>query len=314
MDFAEFLFPPDQPEIILKKDIFLDDAPVTSIIYNTEMQYNPTPADIVSLWAGGGSLTESMKMALIEILVNKIQIVFDLKRELEAITLLEAELTKAKSNPNDSVLNLIALWRLYQKANPNKGTAYYTKAKKLMNRYRDLVDIQTWNKWSNLSKVENREADPYQLRSAAMDKLEKQDYEEAERIYQQMLAMDFELPGTLCHLARIQLLMHNENAARKSINRAWKLKDLALNYVLPRIIFFKIMLAMLENKNPAKWVYELKSALKDDYCFMAWTIKPTIIHYQSRLPDDDFNILMILAEVLQDFHNIHLFDESFEFK
>jgi len=314
MDFDEFLFPPDYLEIILKEDIYLDDAPIISIIYNTKSQGNPTPADIVSLWSKGGSLTESLKKTLVEILVNKIQIVYDLKKELEAIALLETELPKTNSNPNDSIMIWIALWRLYQETDPTKGISYYTKAKKLMNQYRDQVDLQTWNKWSNLSNDGNREADPYQLRSEAMDKLEKHDYEEAERIYLQMIKMDFELPGTLCHLARAQLLRQDENAARKSINRAWKIRDKAPNYVLPRILFFKIMLTMLENKNPAKWIYELKSALKDESCFMVWTIKPTVNHYQSRLPDDDLSILMILAEVLQDFQNKHLFDESIELK
>jgi hypothetical protein len=189
---------------------------------------------------------------------------------------------------------------------------YHTKAKKLVNQYRDKVDEQTRNTWSKLVKNENAEANPYELRSEAMEMLEKQEFGEAEKIYRQLIRLGFELPGTLCHLARVQLLMQDEEAARKTVSRAWKLRGKALKYVLPRIIFFKILFAMTGNKNPASWMIKLKSSLQDDASYMGWTIKSTVNQYQSRLTPENFQIMMVLSEVVQEFKNKELLDEILE--
>jgi tetratricopeptide (TPR) repeat protein len=309
MDWITSIFPsePDYPA-----DILIDDQPVESIIYRNKTKGGPTPADIAMLWAEGVHLTETMEKTLVGILINNIRIAFDLDRVEEGGTLLKAALPNAKDNPTDQVMILIALWKLYQKANPPEARKYHTKAKKLVNQYRDKVDEQTRNTWSKLVKNENAEANPYELRSEAMEMLEKQEFGEAEKIYRQLIRLGFELPGTLCHLARVQLLMQDEEAARKTVSRAWKLRGKALKYVLPRIIFFKILFAMTGNKNPASWMIKLKSSLQDDASYMGWTIKSTVNQYQSRLTPENFQIMMVLSEVVQEFKNKELLDEILE--
>lgn len=313
MDINDFLFPPEFSGSILKRTIYLDDAPVESLIYRSTAQTEPTSPDIVTFWAEGGVLDEQSEKTLIEILLENFRYAFDVAKEREAALLFEKALNETK-DPGQKANILMELWQLYQIINPTKAEERFLSLKRLMNSRVVTINEQVRSKWNSLCRNNKITVDPFQLRASALNKMDEGEYEEAERLYRQMIELNFELPGTLCHLARIQLLKDDENGAKKSINRAWKLRDLALNYVLPRIIFFKIMLAMLEDKNPAKWVYELKSALKDEYCFMAWTIKPTVNHYQSRLSDEDFSILMILADVLQDFQKMHLFDESIEFR
>jgi tetratricopeptide (TPR) repeat protein len=311
MDNIDFIFPPDLSSSILKGTVYLDDIPVESLLYRNTTQPEPTSPDLFTFWSEGGVLDQQSEMILLEILLNNVRYAFDETKKLEASLLFEKAVKKT-NNPDQKANLLIGLWQLYQTIDPEKAEKRFDSLERHMKNHKAVISEQIRSKWITLCKIAT--INPYQLRASAMDKLERGQYAEAEKIYRQMINMDFELPGTLCHLARVQLLMDNEKAARKSLCRAWRLKGKALNYVLPRIIFFKIMLALLGNKNPSKWVYELKSALKDESCFMAWTIKPTINHYQSRLLDDDFSILMILAEVLQDFQNKYLVDESIELK
>jgi tetratricopeptide (TPR) repeat protein len=314
MNINSFHFPSDFPDNILKREIYIDDIPVESMIYRCTSPTEPTSPDIVTFWAGGGILDKQSENTLLDILLGNFRYAIDMAKEREASQLFEKAL-KNTQDPDRKATLLMGLWQLNQIIDQEKAKKRLGSLKRLMNNMKVAIAENTRNKWLALYRNDtNAFANPYQLRASAMDKLEQGEYDEAEKLYQRMIDLKFELPGTLCHLARIQLLKDEENEAKKTINRAWKLRAKALNYVLPRILFFKIMLAMLENKNPAQWVFELKLALKDESCFMPWTIKPTINHYQASLPDDNFNILMILAEVLQDIQNKYLFDQSIDFK
>jgi tetratricopeptide (TPR) repeat protein len=308
MNLFNLKFPKEIP--VNKDRIYLDDVPVESLIYNNSVTYRPTPADIPMLWANGFPLTESMGKALTTILVNKISIAIDMDREDEAESLLIAAFEKAEVDGIESLNLLIVLINLFEKKDPVKRMKYYTEAMKLIFHLWDKLDNKTMNAWQNLCRKESLqvtppfrkmvvEVNPNSLRAKALEKLEKNEFAEAEDIYQQLINRDFELPGTLCHLTRVQLLLHKEKEAEKSINRAWSLRKKALRYVLPRIIFFKILFSMLDHKNPAVWISRLKAALNDDQAFMDWIIHPTLIEYKSKIRYEDFQFLTALAEALQ---------------
>jgi hypothetical protein len=307
MDLTNSLFPSDQSSA--KTDIYFDDMPEESFIYLNESLPKPTPADIVTLWSEGFNLTNSMQKILIGVLASNITIAFDMNRVKEAESLLKAEVANRKCNVADKITILIALFRLNEKTYPVEGRTFLQKAKKLMHRYSDKIDAKTMNEWNSLWKMEIPEVSPYQLRSVAFEKLQRHEYDDAEKIYRQMIEMDFELPGTLCHLARVQLLKHREQEAELSIQEAWKLRDKASKYVIPRIIYFKILFALFENKTPRKFLIRLKSALQEETSFMDWTMKPTVIQYQSRLTPENFQMLMVLTEVLQEFKNRELLNQ-----
>ena len=59
------------------------------------------------------------------------------------------------------------------------------------------------------------------LRMEAKACLDRGEFEQAERIYHHLEKMNFELPGTLCHLARVQILHLEYDKARASADQAW---------------------------------------------------------------------------------------------
>ena len=282
-----------------KNDIFLDDIPVDSLLYKNKAVCRPTPADIAMQWAEGYHLSEPARKALVAILVNKISIAFNLNRLKEAESILKKELEKAKRYPAECVRLLIALVRLYEKMDPDEAKKYYTKVKKQISGQEDLLDKETRNGWSLLSKCGNFEVNPHLLRSKAMDMLEKKQYAEAEKIYRQMIELDFELPGTLCHLARVQLLSGQEKEAEKSVRKAWDRRSKALKYVVPRIIFFKILFLMIRNQNYSLWISRMGKELRNQDSCLEWHIQPLLESYKSRLSPENHQVLVTLAESLQ---------------
>jgi tetratricopeptide (TPR) repeat protein len=282
-----------------KNDIFLDDIPVDIILYKDAAACRPTPADIAMLWAEGYPLSEPAKKAIIAILINKISIAFNLNRLKEAESILKKELENAKSNPAECIRLLIALVMLYEKIDPDEAKKYYNKVKKQISGHEDLLDNKTRNNWRLLSKCGNFEVNPHLLRSKALDMLEKKQYTEAEKIYRQMIELGFELPGTLCHLARVQLLSGQEKEAEKSVRKAWDQRSKALKYVVPRIIFFKILFLMIRNRDYSLWVSKMGKELQNPDSLMEWLINPLLESFKSRLSPENHQVLVTLAESLQ---------------
>jgi tetratricopeptide (TPR) repeat protein len=250
-------------------------------------------------WAEGYPLSEQAKKALVAILVNKISIAFNLNRLKEAESILKKEVEKAKRDPAECIKLLIALIHLYEKTDPDKAKKYYNKVKKQISGHEDLFDKETRNGWSLLSKYGNFELNPHLLRSKALDMLENKQYTEAEKIYRQMIELDFELPGTLCHLARVQLLSGQEKEAEKSVRKAWDRRSKALKYVVPRIIFFKIIFSMIRNQNPSLWLNRMKKELQNQDSCLEWHIQPLLESFKSRLSPENHQVLVTLTESLQ---------------
>jgi tetratricopeptide (TPR) repeat protein len=282
-----------------KNDTWLDDIPVDSFLYRTNSRGNPTPADVTIQWAEGYSLTEPMKEALIAILANKISIAINMDRVKEAESILIDELEKVKSNPAESAKLLITMIRLNERMYPAEAKNYYVKAKNMISVHESLLDAQTRNNWSLLKRSGDFEANPNALRVKALELLENKQYAEAENIYFEIIELDFEIPGTLCHLARVQLLMGQEEEAEKSVRKAWKIRDKALRYVVPRIIFLRILLLMIKKKDPSIWIGRMKHELQNPDSFLEWHIQPVLDLVKSRLTDKNHRVLVALAESLQ---------------
>lgn len=297
MDFYDFQLLPESS--VDKNDIYLDDITVDPLLYKGEPRCSPTPADIAMLWSEGYSLTATMKKALAAILVNKVSIAINLSRVTEAESILKTELEKVKNNPAEYIKLLITLIRLNEKPDMAEAKKYYVRAKKLISRHKDVLDKRTMNSWNLLSGNGSYDENPHLLRARALEMIEKQQYSEAENIYRQMIELDFELPGTLCHLARVQFLSGKEKEAEKSVRKAWSQRNKALKYVVPRIIFFKILLLMTRNQESSLWVSRLEEELKKPDSFMEWYIQPLLESLKSRLSPENHQVLVTLAESLQ---------------
>ena len=114
-----------------------------------------------------------------------------------------------------------------------------------------------------------------------------------------MISMDFDLPGTYCHLARVQLMTGQEDEAGNSVARAWELKEKASGYVVPRIIYFQILLLMLDNQDFSFWIKKINEEIRKPYSTMEWHIQPLLEMLKPRLTQENHQILVTLAEFLQ---------------
>lgn len=288
---------PDQSEDC---ELFFDDQPVENMIYSRKPLHNPSPVNVITQWSDGRMLTNEMERAVVRLLINNYRIAMEQNRSNEACLLLKTTLAEMEYQALEKMRILIALWKLSEITAPPESLEYYTSAKEYFNQYGDEADESTRLYYSRLFRVEKSNSDFFSLRAKALDKLEAGKYNDAEKIYQELIGRKFELPGTYCHLARVQLLMHDENAARKSVDCAWKLRKSAVNYVLPRIIFLKILFRMLESRNPFFWIFRIKALLADDSVFLQWSIEATLKLYELRLSNNNYFFLSALAEAIQE--------------
>ncbi len=137
------------------------------------------------------------------------------------------------------------------------------------------------------------------LRMEAKACLDRGEFEQAERIYRHLEKMNFELPGTLCHLARVQILLYQYDKARASADQAWTLRKKALNYVLPRIIYFKILFCLLDKQNPSVWLRRMKKALHSKDVCMDWDLILMLEMVRPDLTPEAFRFMQLLGDALQ---------------
>lgn len=280
-------------------EIFLDDIPVNSLIYDNEDPGKPTPVDISLLWANGYALTEEMYKTLVKILINDVNIAFDLDKVVETESLLESELKINHDDKLESFRLLIALINLNANHDPVKRFNHFLNAKKLFSEIADQVDEMTKDLWDHITRNENIKLNPYLLREKALSLLEMQKYEEAQNLYSQLMITGFDIPGTLCHMARLYLLMHNEVAAKQSVIQAWKQRKKASEYVLSRIIFFRIFFSLIDNKCPDRWILRFVEILNKNNAFMEWSINTMLEEYRSRFSLVQYEIIYLLAGSMQ---------------
>ena len=141
------------------------------------------------------------------------------------------------------------------------------------------------------------------LRTESKACLDRGEFEQAERIYRHLENMNFELPGTLCHLARVQILLYQYDKARASADQAWTLRKKALNYVLPRIIWFKILFCLLDKQNPSVWLRRMKKALHSKDVCMDWDLILMLEMVRPDLTPEAFRFLQHLGDALQNPQN-----------
>jgi len=280
-------------------ELYFDDQPVETMLYSSQPLQNPSPVNIVRHWSNGLVLTKAMEGVIVKLLINNYKLAMEENKEVEACLILKTALSEIEYPTVDKMKALIALWKLSQVSAPFESKEYYSNAKEFLNQNGNEIDEYTRKYWSRLLNSENRKSDPYYLRSKALDNLEKGDFAGAEKIYLDLIECKFELPGTYCHLARVQLLMHDEKAARKSVASAWKLRKEALKYVVPRIIFLRILFMMIENRNPFFWIIRIQALLTDESASMQWDIETTIKEYELQLSEQNYLFLLALAEAIQ---------------
>jgi len=150
MDTFDYMDPFER--YLRKKEIYLDDIPVDSLLYRNIKRPEPTPADIVLFWRQGFHLNDSIENILISILVNDTMIATEVNMVDEAESVLTKALERAGNDPEAAIRLLIALLNLHYRGDENKRTEYYIKARLLRSESGIKLDKMTENLWNNILK------------------------------------------------------------------------------------------------------------------------------------------------------------------
>ena len=141
-------------------------------------------------------------------------------------------------------------------------------------------------------------------RQEAFDRYEQGEYALAESLLRGCLDEGFEEPGTRCHLARTLMMADREVEARQEIRRAWEVRRDGPAYVLPRILWFQCLFALLDRADSSEYVRQFKEALHNPGAYMDWTMRPLLVHIRSRLGRRDFRFIRALAAAASSPHGV----------
>jgi tetratricopeptide (TPR) repeat protein len=139
------------------------------------------------------------------------------------------------------------------------------------------------------------------LREQAFKYFQSGDYPRAEQVLRFMIAQDCEVQGTRVHLVRVLLLQDRADEARIEVEAA--LKDRANGeqpYVLQRVLFLRLLLALLAGEPAQQHLQALRSELEDSGAFMHWEVAALLDHVRPRLADAANALLAELAQAIND--------------
>jgi proteasome accessory factor A len=154
----------------------------------------------------------------------------------------------------------------------------------------------------------------YSRRQEAFDCYQSGDYAGAEVLLRPLVEEGFEVASNRCHLARSLMLMDREGEARAEIEGALHSLGGASDYVLPRVLFFKWMFAILDGGRTAAIARRMKAALRNPCASSSWTIQPMIDYMRARLGDENFNFLTALAAALSGERNLERLEEFVQWR
>jgi len=143
------------------------------------------------------------------------------------------------------------------------------------------------------------------LRKKAFHHFLEKKYEKAERIYRSFLAVNFEVPGTLCHLVRVMLMTDRVEEAAEYIESAWINRNKASGYVSTRILFFKIFLEMLAHRDVSEKVSSLYDALQKQKEHMNWVIEPVLEYMAEKIGRKNLDALTSFSNAINNLGRVH---------
>ncbi len=199
---------------------------------------------------------------------------------------------------------------IYSVCLPEEETTWLTKAKDIL---KPLIDKGVANArlnrlWQNMNDAPNE-----QVRVRALTLYKQGEYTKASELLTQLLQAGYEILGTRLHLARIALVTDDISAAREQVTAAWEHRTEAPAYVLPRLLWLKLCLALLDNGSTVQpeaqqLLGALKTALQAENACLEWTMDPVLAHLQPQLPAEAHALLTALVAALSFQTNIEKLD------
>jgi len=158
------------------------------------------------------------------------------------------------------------------------------------------------------------ERHPLSRRERAYQLFQRGNFSGAEELLRGVVAEEFEVASNRCHLARVLMMMDREPEAREEVSLAWSAREGAASYVVPRILFFRLLFAVLDGQDLVEPIAQIKELLQDSSACSSWTIRPVLTHLRTRLSRPQYRFLKALADALSYFEHISALDEFPEWR
>ncbi|BCG62938.1 MAG: hypothetical protein methR_P0620 [Methyloprofundus sp.] len=305
---------------LISNKLFFDDAPLDQLLSGAD--FSPTPTNAIELWRNNLDRSDEVARAVAAIFARNSDSL-DKKDDFEAIQIcLQKSLKRFSPRERRYTLTLIALGAIVaERGDIEKAIDYLNQALILQVKHSKYPqDIaETTEKLAILYENHNQPKkakllrdelkldelmrhpeEAVHMRAIALEMFHKQQYQGAERIYQYLLTLKFQLASTYCHLARIYLMTGHAHKAMEQIELAWDSQDDVKPYVIPRLHFFKLIDRMLSKQNYTDILQKIATALNAPRAFEDWDMDKVINHIASELSADEKTLLLTLAETLGD--------------
>jgi hypothetical protein len=147
----------------------------------------------------------------------------------------------------------------------------------------------------------------YELRGQAFDFYQNKLYNKALETYRLILVNGYEIPGTLTHMARVELCLGQVDQAQFHIELAWRQREEAPEYVMGRILWFKLCFQILKNFKDQipETLDQLLSMHQNRNAIMNWRMDQVLATLKPMLNKTEYEFLSVLTEALS-------FNEKFE--
>jgi tetratricopeptide (TPR) repeat protein len=163
-------------------------------------------------------------------------------------------------------------------------------------------------------RVDFRQELYFAMRARAVNFFKAGNYENSKQLFEELLYNNFEIKSTHMHLARLAIITDNYNEAEKHTNEAWSMRNDSTNYVLARILWFKITLSLLNNSSLEDLLGQLKTVLQKEDAIMEWTMAPVLEYIKPKLPENEHALLTALVAAMSYEENIEKLDKIPEWK
>lgn len=328
-DFA--LFSDKEFDFFFNTPVVFDDLPIEELFKHDSKKRLPTPADILEYWERGHPIKIGYEINLATIIARNIDTVIDHEKHYEAkILFLKIINDKTLEESPQIVLIYYALWAISIYPDINEGLQYYITARDKEKEWSEMVSYGVRDDWYRIKSkaqyfankfypgsgasidyrrfnifdfhqpegVNKTAITPEMVREKALKYIRSRRYSEAEILYNQLLELQFEPPGTMCHLARVFLMTNRMEEARKIVEEAWQQISEAQPYVVLRILYFKLLFAFIDKSDSHEWIGMIKTAYYRRNSLMDWDIDFVVTELDDYLDVSEYLFLMDLQKAM----------------
>lgn len=307
---------------ITPTDLVFDDEPLEAMGTGAAAA-RPTPASAVDLWRLRIDRSDAVARAVAAIFSRTPDCLQNgddlegieeyLRRVLDGLGWLDgrrastlaalAALAEMRGNIDVALADLRQAWDIQrQRLGPThlETEAAAERLARLLDQAGRGDEAGTLRQALDLDRLLRQPGNAVTLRSKALERFLDGRYNDAERIYTSLLQQGFQLASTHCHLARVYLRTGREQEAARQAALAWEHRAGAPAYIVPRILFFRLVARMLEGKDYGELLRQIERALRAPGAFESWSMQPVVDHLASRLTAEQRTLLTALVGALGD--------------